>query len=363
MKKIITLGLLMVALICAIPVLAASATANGQLFVVGALLTAGAFLQAPISYNLGSSIDISELATKLGAYFREHRDIMVSEALLSDDFRNRFELMDGVGDELPLPNLSIVDIVKPADPVNFTPTSNALKFGARTLKVRGMKVDLLLVPEVLMKTWLGKLKKVDDITQLPFEAFILDYIAQKVRENIYLKAIYGGVYNAAGTTPGATMNGYLKIIADEITATNITAIVTGATTATNVIDNLEKVYDALGESYKNMSTEIKVNPQIFDWYNRRYRTLYGANNNYDGMKMGRIPLDGTSCEIVREPGLGTSGRLIATPKENMVLGVNGSDMTFDFQKFDRTIKILGDFKAGVEFKQIHARALAVNDQA
>lgn len=361
MKRFL-LFLALVGMVSAVPLLAHAAT-DTQLVVIGSLLAVNAFLQTPISYNLGSSINITELATNLGAYYREHRDVLVAEMLLSEEFSDRYEVMDDVGDELPLPNLAIADIVKPADPVNFSPTSNALAFGSRTLKVRGMKVDLQLVPEVLQKTWLGKMKSPQDVMDMPFEAFVMDYIAQKVRENIWTKALYLGVYNAAGTTPGATMNGWLKIIADAITATQITPVVTGATTATNVIDNIEAVYDSLGEAYKNGTGEIKVKPQIFDWYNRRYRGLYGGNNNYEGMKKGRILLDGTNWEVVRDPGLGSSNRIIATPKANQVLGVSGPSMTFDFQKFDRSIKILGDFKAGVEFKEIHARALAVNDQA
>lgn len=357
MKKFILLAL--ACMVLAVPLLA---NADPQLFIVGTLLTINAFVTPSIGYNLGVSIDITELATNLGAFYRERRDIMVAEMLLSDDFQGRFEVMNGVGDELPLPNLSITNLVKPANPTTFTPTSNALRFGSRTLKVRPMSIDLQLVPEVLMRTWQGKHKTPDDVFQMPFEAFILDYIAQKAKEDIHLNALYRGIYNAGGTTPGATLDGYLRLIANEITATNITPVVTGVTTSTNVIDHMEMVYDALGEAYKNKPGEIRVKPQFFDWYNRRYRALFGGNNNYEGMKQGRIPLDGTSWEIVREPGLGTSNRIIATLKENMVLGVSAAEMTFDFQKFDRTIKVLGDFKAGVQFKEIHARALAVNDQ-
>ncbi|MBA4304615.1 MAG: hypothetical protein C0424_10360 [Sphingobacteriaceae bacterium] len=360
MKRFILFAL--ACMVLAVP-LALHATPDTQLVIVGSLLTVNAFLTTPISYNLGSSINTTELATNLGAYYREHRDLLIAETLLSEDFSSRYEVMNDVGDELPLPNLEISDIVKPADSVNFTPTSNALAFGSRNLKVRGMKVDLLLIPEVLQKTWLGRMKKAQDVMDMPFEAFIMDYIAQKVRENIWTKALYLGVYNASGTTPGATMNGWNKIIADEITATNITPVVTGATTSTNIIDHIEAVYDAIGEAYKNGTGEIKVKPRFFDWYNRRNRSLHGAHNNYEGMKMGRIPLDGTSWEIVRDPGLGSSNRIIATPKVNQVLGVSSDSMTFDFQKFDRSVKVLGDFKAGVDFKEIHARSLSVNDQA
>ncbi|MGB4775710.1 MAG: hypothetical protein WBP45_11085 [Daejeonella sp.] len=338
---------------------------------VAGCVTSGLFIAAgfaDMSHVKGAlflnSINIADLATALGAYCREHRDIMVAEALLSESLSSRFEVLDNVTDEIPLPNLSITDLIKPADPNTFSATSNALNFGARIGKVRGIKVDLLLVPQVLEKTWLGKMKKIGDQTDLPFEKFIMDYISQKIAENLLLKAVYGGTYNAAGTTAAATMDGFLKLIADEITATTIAPVVTGAITSTNVIDKLELVYDSLGEAYKGMPTEMKVNPQIFDWYNRKYRSLYGANNNYDGMKTGSLLLDGTSCMVVREPGLVSSQRVMASQKENFVYMCDSIDsFEMDIQKFDRTLKILIDFKGGVQLKEINARALAVNDQA
>ncbi|NJO93019.1 MAG: hypothetical protein HC831_31725 [Chloroflexia bacterium] len=98
-----------------------------------------------------SAIKLDDLVAALGSYHRENRDILVSEILLDQNFQEKFEVLDDVTDELPLPNLSISDLLKPADPVNFTPTSNALDFGARVLKVRAMKVDLQLVPQVMEK--------------------------------------------------------------------------------------------------------------------------------------------------------------------------------------------------------------------
>lgn len=342
---------------------ATPAVALGVAATLNTLQYVSSFYPRPFG-ALFSAIDITELATNLGDYHREHRDRLSAELLLDESFADKFEIMDDVTDEVPLPNLSISDLIKPANPNTFAPTANALGFGSRTLKVRGIKVDLQLVPQVLEKTWLGKMKNPSDPFDMPFEDFIMQYINSKIKENLLLQAVYGGTYNASGTTPAATMDGFLTKIAAEITATNITPVATGAITATNVIDSLETVYDGLGEAYKNVPTEMKVNTQIFDWYNRRYRTSYGANNNYEGMKMGRILLDGTNCEVVREPGLGASQRVICTPKENLVMGVDSmGGYNMDIQKFDRTIKILVDFKAGVELKEIHARGLQVNDQA
>lgn len=311
-----------------------------------------------------SALNLTALTTTLGDYCREHRDVLVSEALLSDPVSSQFEVMDEVTDEVPLPSLAISDLIRPAKPETFDAAGDELAFAARVLKVRGVKFDLRIIPQQLEKTWLGKLKNPRDPFDLPFEAFIMQKIGEQVAANLNLQAIYGGTYNASGTTPVATMDGFLKLIADAITATDIAPVTTGVITSTNIVDKSEEVYDALGEAYKGMPTEMKVNPQLFDWYNRRYRSLHGSNNNYDGMKQGRLMLDGTNCEIVRTPGLGTSQRMICTPKNNMVFGCDSADtFNLEIEKENRSIKLLGDFKAGVQFKEIHSRALAVNDQA
>lgn len=311
-----------------------------------------------------SAIDISKLTAKLGDYCQEHRDELISEVLIDQSFESKFEIMDDVTDEVPLPSLGITDLIKPANPLTFEPTANALKFDARVLKVRGIKFDLQLVPQVLEKTWLGKLKSSKDPMDLPFEAFIMSYIAQKAKENLHLKAIFKGVYNAAGSTPESTMSGFLKLITDLTTGVGapVTPVVTGIISAGNVIDSLEKVYDGLGEAYKSAPSQMFIAPQIYDWYNRAYRSAFGANSNY--ISFDRASLDGTNCTLVREPGLAGSQRIICSPKENFVLGVNTiSGYNIDIQKENRTIKVLGDFKAGVELKEIHSRALSVNDQA
>lgn len=310
-----------------------------------------------------TAIKIDELVADLGAYCQDHREILTTESLQGEDFDQRFEVMDDITDELPMPSLSITDLIRPGNSESFDPTSNALAFGAQILKVRHIKVDLLLNPTVMEKTWLGKQKKSSDPFDIPFEAFIMNYISQKIKENLILKAIYKGVYNAAGTTPGATMDGYLKLIGNGITATDIAPVVTGAITATNVVTALEAVYDGLGEAYKGGATEIKVAPQIFDWYGRKFRSEFGANQDYKGITMNRRQLDGTNSVIVREPGLAGSQRIIATPFENMVYGIDSASFNMDIQKFNRTIKILIDFKGGVIFKETHSRALSVNDQA
>lgn len=336
--------------------------------IVGSLGLFGLSMITPTMQGaLMQTVSITELATNLGAYFRNDTSIYVKETLLGmQNITDRFEVMDDVKDEQPLPNLSITDLVRPKKNTTFDPPTDAIAFGSRTLKVRGAKVDLQIIPADLYNSWLGKLyAKGSNPYDYPFEQMIAEYVQARVQENIRMKALFSGVYNASGSTPGAIMDGIKTKLAAEITATNIAPVVTGAITAANVIDKLELVYDGMGEAYKNGETQILVSPTIYDWYARKYRELYGANNNYDGMKPGMVMLDGTSCWIKREPGLTGSGRVICTTPDNIVYGIDSAsdESTILVEQEKRAINLMMDFKVGVEFKEIHARALAVNDQA
>jgi hypothetical protein len=337
--------------------------------VSGTVFTGLAMLSTMPQGALLSALNLSDLTTKLGDYHREHRNILISEILLDESFDEKFEVLDDITDELPLPSMNITDIVKPANPVTFSPTSNALVFGARVLKVRGCKVDLQIVPQQLEKTWLGKMKRANDPWDMPFEQFIWSYIIQKAKENIHLQGIFRGEYDATGTTPIDTMDGFLKLVADEIGDSNITPVLTGPITENNVVASLLKVYDSLGEAYKNQTAVMKVNPQIYDWYSRKFAPVLNSSlvaTDVAAMLANPLtrsmPLSGTNAILQREPGLGQSQRVMCSLKENFVLGVDTlNNYSFDVQKFDRSIKILIDFKVGVQFKEIHGRALAVND--
>jgi|GEM_PF-2297403 len=323
------------------------------------------FVKTP-ERSLLNALSITELTTKLGDYFRSDKDTIFSKLLLGMNIDDRFDVWDDCADEVPMPNLLMEDIVQPGLDPTFSPTADAIKFGARVLKVRDWKVDLQIIPKVLHKSWLAKYKKKgSDVFDMPFEQYVMEAIIKKAQENIRLKALYKGVYNGAGSAPADIFNGLLKLVADEITATNIAAQVTGVITADNVIDKVLIVYDGLGEAYKGVPTIIPASPTIFDWYVRKDKALYGANTNQEKMQRTAVQIDGTMCTLLREPGLAGSQRLICTTPDNAVYGVDSlnDSNNIEIQKFDRTLKLLIDAKAGVDFKQIDADCLSVNDQA
>lgn len=317
-----------------------------------------------------TAITTSGLNAALGAFYRANRNILVRDlyiGLKTDDWT----VYDGVKDELPLPKLSIGELVVPGDNVNFTPKTNVIGLGARILKTRNWKVDLLIDPAALEKTWLGYVNALGSRSEaIPLEQFVIEDLIKRIQKDIRTRALYRGVYNAGGTASIDIVNGLLKLVTDEIAASNITPIATGAVTSANVVDKLLQVHDGLGQEYKDEMTVMPVNSTIFDWYSRKFSPILNTNLIGAGGApvqnglINEIRLEGTNCMIKREVGLGTSQRLIITPAGNRVLGIDSMDdfTNFEFQRFNRTIKVLVDGKIGVNFNQVDNGALAVNDQ-
>jgi hypothetical protein len=334
---------------------------------IPAILAISVFTETTTGVHVAGAIDYTDLATSLGAYYRANDDGIMSQLMLGMDIQDRISVLDGVKDEQPLVHSVTGNLVKPGgDPTSFSATSNAFDLQPRVLKVRPWKIDLTFYPQLMERQWFGYLKaNGSDPTELPFAQFFFNEITKKANENIRLSALFAGSYNGAGTAPADIFDGYLEIIADEITATTITPVATGVVSSGTVIGDIEDTYDNLHEAAKAVPGQILVSPTLFDWYVRAYRTAYGSNNDYAGMAKGEVALDGTMYVIKREPGLAGSQRIIATTVENLVYGVDtsGEENAIRVEQNRRAIDVMVDAKAGVQFRDISTRALSVNDQA
>jgi hypothetical protein len=312
-----------------------------------------------------ASINISSLNTTLGAYARENK-VEAFRKVLKESTKDLFTLYGGSIDQLPLTRMRTASILKPyAAGGGFTATDDALSLSARILNVRRCSFDVEIVPLDLYNSWLGMIEGAPNGSpfDIPLEQFMMDSIMAQVVDDLET-AVWTGTYNASGSTPAATMSGILTLVTAAITALEIPAgnVTAGAAlTSSNAFDEFKLVRDKIAPEYRNKEMLCLCSVAAKDKYLTDYQATLGAtpyNSNYD-----QIYLEGTRAKIVAVPGLGTSSRVLVTPKENLVYGfdVDGPQSNIQTQEFNRTIKVMGDFRAGVEFRD--GQVIWCNNQA
>jgi hypothetical protein len=200
---------------------------------------------------------------------------------------------------------------------------------------------------------------------MPIVKYIIEnHFINKIREE--LDTISGkGVFDApTALTAGASIDsvdGILTKIAAEITASNITPIVTGAIGSSDALTKTEVFHDALPSKYRSMPGVIFMSATNALYYQRNYRTAFGGTN--DQLAKGNLKLDGTKKEIVGLDCFEGSDRILFTPKENLLCMFDKvyTPSTFVVESEKRNVNIMTDFHRGYGFGNLGE--VFVNDQA
>lgn len=311
------------------------------------------------------SVNITSLNSTLGAFARQNKVEAFKKALKAST-RDLFTSYGSVVDQLPLVRLRTASMLKPyATGGGFSATADALTLSARILSARRCSFDASIVPLDLYNSWLGQVEGAppSDPYDVPLEQFMFEAILDRIVDDLEV-AIWTGTYNANGTAAADTMDGILTLVTAAIAATEIPAgnvADNDAITASNAFDNLKEIRDLISPEYRMKEMLCLVSQQVKDFYLADYQATVGAipyNTSYD-----QVYLEGTRAKIVAVPGMGTSQRVIITPKENLVYGydVEGPGSNIITQEFNRTIKVMGDFRAGVNFRD--GQVIWTNDLA
>ena len=302
-------------------------------------------------------------------YVQDFGDQLIVRAFYSPKTVQNATVHEGVKGKKTLTQLRHVAGKAVAWSSPFSAASGAVTMHPRTIEVAPIKRDLSFVPQDFEATYLGKFRKKGQNPgeDLPFEGDILNTILKGHAEELDA-ALWAGVQAGSvvpGTTPMAQcFDGFLQIIADEITATTITPVTTtgGAITTANIVGLLEDMWMGLGNGYKEGQVAIFCSWATFQKYQQGYRTSYGVNSNWDP-KTARMTLDfSQNAILIPMPGMGTSERVVMTPAENLAVAFDGlGDQMFEFEKNKRNIDFWMDFKVGCQFNQVGEGALVVND--
>ncbi|RYZ56728.1 MAG: hypothetical protein EOO14_11930 [Chitinophagaceae bacterium] len=240
-------------------------------------------------------------------------------------------------------------------PYRITEDYNGVTWADRILTVYQAKYDMQLDPEDLRNKYLATLPGA------PFEQFSVQQGAKQFLDAITRSSLGAGVRNASGTAAADLWDGFLTIIAAEITATNVTPVATGAITSANAVTKVEQLSDACDQVMHQQGFNIYCSYDIVNKYRIHYRSLNGYGFNKS--ESGGYQLDGVNARLVPQAWMGTSQRLIATLPNNLVFGTDIDGISFHPTPYLNYLKVRQLMAGGCQIKDIDANVFKVNDQA
>ena len=351
----------------------------------------------------------------LAAYPGDYHQKLISQ--LYNSLRLEQEgimLIPAVKNSLIMHKFLTADGVKPYTG-KFIPKDN-LSFIPRTLTVEKAQYDLEIEPEKFRTTFMAKMRGRGENAKnetIPFADFMWSAVLNGIGTEVNLGTVYFGqgkaafaAYNAgtaysvgdliaytqggevryfrcvtattAGQTPDthstkwvwagarALTVGFGKIIANEITAGNLTPVATGAVTSSNAYDKFIQMYRSLPEAIKlgvgDVKAVIYCSMTDYEALTDDYENKISKNfETIDGVTY--LAKTDRRCIVKPVSWLSTSRRLIATVLDNLVAG---TDEISDMNQI-KTVPAMYTIQAGITFVigfQIQdLEVMRVSDQA
>lgn len=355
-----------------------------------------------------ATADTAALQNYIGTY----RQKIFDELLNGLDLLNDVTVDRNVREERHLAKLIVNGGIRPYNTSIEDEKSQGRTFSKRTLTPRtGMKIIKVNVQDY-RKIFLGE-KVGPKAKREPFSAWMMrkevEKLQSEINDNFYLSDYAGDAadYNPASTySTGDTMiftdniiykanqavaaaetpitdpakwddydsqaitTGFGTLIADEITATKITPVVTGSITSTNAYDKMKLVYRSRPDAMKNKNKKTKmwVSIDVLEKYVDSIEEDFEKGNviGTNEADKGKIFLKGSAkkCEIVPCSWMGTSQRIIHGLPETLIAGV---DQLGDANSISKLIETMHGFQAMFAYMlccQISdLDTITVNDQA
>jgi len=252
-------------------------------------------------------------------------------------------------------------LVKMSATGNVRPYAEAENFGTgvaftnRTLTAYQTKKDYTFNPENFRNTLLSSLNP----NTMDFVPEAVNQVAKEYLNDLMANALYLGVYNGAGTAAIDTVTGWGTIIANEITATTITPVVTGAITNANAVSKVDLVAKSVPLVMRQKGFVVYCSYTTFDKYAENYRATYGFQ--YVPSLTGGYRIDNVNAQLKPVAWMGTSSRLIATFEQNLVFGTDIEQIALYATPSLDILKIRQKMPLGCEIQDLDV--IKVNDQA
>ncbi len=356
-----------------------------------------------------TSPDLSALAAYVGKYEQK----LFSKLFNEFDAISDLTFFQGIKKAVNMTKLRAGDGARPGS-AQLQSSGTDLKYTGTVLAPVWGKRDITVIPSDYNETWMAEVKSAGvNPKEIPFASYVWGQVMIELAAELNDKTIYFGfdkadavAYNianayvvgnyvtfdtpstglndyykcianaAAGDTPAtdplkwqmvnaeAICIGFGKRIADAVTAGDLTPIATGAITSSDAYAQFIEMFRSLPVAYQKRGASIFGSFDSCNALADDFETKVGKYTERDE-KTGEVFLSKTNrmCKIVPATWMGDSGRLIATPKANVIIG---TDSASDFNKMETDVHLRAidagiDFSLGTIFRDFEA--MRVSDVA
>ena len=240
--------------------------------------------------------------------------------------------------------LAVGDVIADAS-CDFTATSS-VTLTERYLQPEDFQVNLELCKKDFESDWLSIEQGFSSFDELPssFASFLIGHVAAKVAAKTETN-----IWNGADANAGE-FDGLVALMGADADVIDVTE--TGATTASNIIERLGNVIDAVPATvYGNEGLAIYISQADA----RSYVRAQAALGYKDLYHVGQTAMDFEGVKLFVANGL-NSGQMVAAEKDNMFFGTGlQSDMNevklIDLADIDgsQNVRVIMRFSAGVNY--------------
>lgn len=309
------------------------------------------------------TLDIDEVISQWGEYYLNHGQNMENLHMLPFESFGTLTagtLIQTEDTVLREANVRVQEVLQQYQD-DFT-SKGGVEFKPINILLQNVKVDVGVIPHKLINAWTGFLTDTKNTPEnYPFIQWLVqDYLLKQADEDLEMKAIYKGIYEAPveGTAgiSSKTMNGIdfqLNALEDDgdITPFNIGDV--DSMTDADFVTALEQNFiEEIDEKFRfNLPLELNMNRTYRMKFRRGMRAKY--NINYQQTDTLTQFMDYENITVVGRASMMNKKRIWTTPKQNLLIGVRGfsNKNVFDIQKLDRKIKFLTDWWIGCGFVQ------------
>lgn len=313
------------------------------------------------------AINVAELVSEFGTYIQTNQKDILKRLTQPTESQKHMTTKASTSLEYRAAKAVIDDIVQGFQS-GWTPKSTPV-FTPISIPQRRHKFDIEFYPDDIFDSWLGFLTDESRARRdWPISRYIInELLLPKIEENRELKLIAKGVYEApvdgVAQDTGKSMDGFVTILKNLKASgtSNVNFFTAMDPTEDNIVDFMEDFVDWIQPLYQSISMDIYVSLTWFKRYKRKYRDLYGTDQDFRGSSS--LVLESNN-RLVALPSMAGEDVIFCTPKANFIRLINRNEgaSNINIENVDRKIKVYSDWHESVGFAMQEAIFAYVPDE-